>query len=52
MLGRHDDARMNPRAWHAGSDAGEVDNKFRRGMGDDGEIRINSLGFFLAEFEL
>ena len=52
MLRSHNNARMNARSWDAGRDAGEVNDKLGRRMGDDCEIGINSFRFFFAEFDL
>ena len=52
MLRRHDDPRVDARPWHARRYAGKVDDKLRGRMGDDREVRINTLRLFFSKFDL
>ncbi len=47
----HDDARVNAGLLRAGGDAGEIDHEFLWGVDDQGQIRVDALGFGLFHFD-
>src|SRR6266850_2937629 len=52
MLWSGNDAGKDFCLRHTGQDARKINDEFRRGVRDDGKIRINSLGFLLAQFDV
>ena len=52
MLRSHDDTRLHARLGHTRQHPHEVEDKFRTGMSDDGQIGVDTLGDLFPQFDL